>query len=60
MTINKIGKSSSLAHKEEEPKDKRFRKKLIPITDAVKQPKLKKISIEFTKPKAIIEGIYWI
>ena len=35
----------------DEPKDRRFRKKLIPITDAVRQQKPKILSIEMSKPK---------
>jgi hypothetical protein len=36
----------------DEPKDRRFRKKLIPITDAVKQNKTKMLSVELSKPRA--------
>ena len=55
--MNKIGKNANNTNqKEDEPKDKRFRRKLIPITDAVKQPKPKKLSVEFAKPKVVPEG----
>ena len=36
----------------DEPKDRRFRKKLIPITDAVKQNKTNMLSVELSKPRA--------